>query len=140
MTVLIDTSVWVHVLRDGTGRTADRVRSLVGDEDVALTRFSQLELLQGAANEREWVTLATYLEGQDYLEVQTDTWRDAARIYYELRRQGRTIRSTIDCCVAQLALDHKALLIHDDRDFEAIAQVRPLETERIVSTPTSGSP
>ena len=140
MTVLIDTSVWVHVLRDGTGRTADRVRSLVGDEDVALTRFSQLELLQGAANEREWVTLATYLEGQDYLEVQTDTWRDAARIYYELRRHGRTIRSTIDCCVAQLALDHKALLIHDDRDFEAIAQVRPLETERIVSTPTSGRP
>ncbi len=140
MTVLIDTSVWVHVLRDGTGRTADRVRSLVGDEDVALTRFSQLELLQGAANEREWVTLATYLEGQDYLEVQTDTWRDAARIYYELRRHGRTIRSTIDCCIAQLALDHKALLIHDDRDFEAIAQVRPLETERIVSAPTSGRP
>ena len=131
MTVLIDTSVWVDVLRDASGAAADRVRSIVADDEVVLTRFNQLELLQGAVDEREWTTLANYLEGQDYIEADADTWRAAARIYYELRRRGKTVRSAIDCCIAQLAIEHEALLLHKDRDFETIAEIRPLVAQRI---------
>ena len=131
MTVLIDTSVWVDVLRDASGAAADRVRSIVDDDEVVLTRFNQLELLQGAVDEQEWTTLARYLDGQDYIEADADTWRAAARIYYELRRRGRTVRSAIDCCIAQLAIEHEALLLHKDRDFETIAEIRPLVAQRI---------
>ena len=131
MTVLIDTSVWVDVLRDASGVAADRVRSIVDDDEVVLTRFNQLELLQGAVDEREWTTLANYLEGQEYIEVNADTWRAGARIYYELRRRGRTVRSAIDCCIAQLAIEHEALLLHQDRDFETIAEIRPLAAQRV---------
>ena len=131
MTVLIDTSVWVDVLRDASGAAADRVRSIVDDDEVVLTRFNQLELLQGALDEREWTTLANYLEGQDYVEAGDDTWRAAARIYYELRRRGRTVRSAVDCCIAQLAIEHEALLLHQDRDFETIAEIRPLAAQHI---------
>ena len=131
MTVLIDTSVWVDVLRDASGAAADRVRSIVADDEVVLTRFNQLELLQGAVDEREWTTLANYLEGQDYIEADADTWRAAARIYYELRRRGKTVRSAIDCCIAQLAIEHEALLLHQDRDFETIAEIRPLVAQRV---------
>ena len=131
MAVLIDTSVWIDVLRDTSGDTANRVRSLVADDDVVLTRFNQLELLQGAAGEQEWAMLADYLEGQDYVETSGDTWRDAARIYFELRRRGRTVRSPIDCCIAQLAIENDLRLLHKDRDFEAIAKIRPLVARRI---------
>lgn len=130
MTVLIDTSVWVNVLRDATGSVARRVATVVGDDEVALTRFTQMELLQGAADDREWSTLSDYLGGQHYLEAGGDTWRDSARIYYELRRRGVTVRSPIDCCIAQVAIEHSALLLHEDRDFEAIAGVRPLLQSR----------
>ena len=58
MATLIDTSVWMDVFRDTSGGTASRVRSLVADDDVVLMRFNQLELLQGAADEREWAMLA----------------------------------------------------------------------------------
>ena len=131
MTVLIDTSIWIEVLRDGTGTVAKHVRTEVADETVTLTRFNELELLQGAANEREWATLSEYLAGQEYLEIGADTWRDAARIYYELRRRGQTVRSAIDCCIAQLAIEHNARLLHNDGDFDAIAEVRPLAAERL---------
>ena len=131
MAVLIDTSVWIDVLRDTSGDTANRVRSLVADDDVVLTRFNQLELLQGVAGEQEWAMLADYLEGQDYVETGGDTWRDAARIYFELRRRGRTVRSPIDCCIAQLAIENDLRLLHKDRDFEAIAKIRPLVAWRI---------
>ena len=131
MAILIDTSVWIDVLRDTSGDTANRVRSLVADDDVVLTRFNQLELLQGAAGEQEWAMLADHLEGQDYVETSGDTWRDAARIYFELRRRGRTVRSPIDCCVAQLAIENDLRLLHENRDFEAIAKIRPLVARRI---------
>jgi len=98
---------------------------LEGDEPV-LSRFHQLELLQGALDEREWGLLKEYLDAQDYIECSVITWADAARIYFDLRRRGKTVRSPIDCCIAQLAIEHDVLLLHRDRDFEAIANVRPL--------------
>ena len=131
MTILVDTTVWIDIFRDGSGKAANRVLSIVGDDTPALTRFNQMELLQGAANEREWFTLAEYLDGQEYLEIGDTSWHDAARIYYELRRRGRTVRSAIDCCIAQIAIEHQALLLHNDRDFETIGEIRPLMAQRV---------
>lgn len=47
-----------------------------------------------------------------------------------MRRQGLTVRSLIDCCIAQASLENDLLLIHNDRDFETIAQVRALQNFR----------
>ncbi len=134
--VLVDTSVWVDVFRDATGEERDSLKTVIGDDDVVLTRFNQLELMQGANDEREWGLLASYLDYQEYLEAHAETWRDAARIFFELRRRGRTVRSPIDCCIAQLALEHDALLVHRDRDFETIADIRALRQQRLLP-PTS---
>lgn len=125
--LLIDTSVWISVFRDRTGQARQKLETLIDDREVLLTRFTQLELLQGSLNEKEWTLLSTYLETQDYVEPAGDSWQAAARIYYDLRRQGLTVRSPIDCCIAQAALEHDLLLIHNDRDFETIAQVRLLQ-------------
>lgn len=129
--ILVDTSVWIDVFRDGTGRERSQLADVVQDDDVVLTRFNQLELLQGAADEREWSLLSDYLDVQDYLETQPLTWQGAARIYFDLRRRGLTVRSAIDCCIAQLAIDADALLLHRDRDFETIASVRSIRQRRL---------
>jgi predicted nucleic acid-binding protein len=41
-----------------------------------------------------------------------------------------TVRSTVDCLIAQLVLDHAGILLHEDVDFERIRAVRPLRTFR----------
>jgi predicted nucleic acid-binding protein len=125
--LLIDTSVWISVFRDRSGQVRQQLETLIGNRQVQLTRFTQLELLQGSLNEQEWTLLSTYLETQDYAELTPSSWQEAARIYYDLRRQGLTVRSPIDCCIAQVALENNFLLIHNDRDFETIAQVRSLQ-------------
>jgi predicted nucleic acid-binding protein len=94
-----------------------------------LCRFVQLELLQGAKNELEWNRLDDYLATQYYLEATEMTWRNAARIYFDLRRLGITVRSPVDCCIACIAMESQALLLHIDRDFEKIAEIIPLENE-----------
>ena len=129
--VLVDTSVWVDVFRDTTGDEGNALKAVIGEDDIVLTRFNQLELLQGAREEREWSLLISYLDNQEYLEARAETWRNAARIFFELRRRGRTVRSPIDCCIAQLALEHDALVVHRDRDFETIAVVRGLRQQRL---------
>lgn len=128
--ILIDTSVWIHVLADQHGDYARDLRRQCAGHDLVLTRFQQLELLQGCRDERQWDRLHAYLEGQDYLEMQTTTWPEAARIYFLLRKRALTVRSPIDCCIAGLAMEHHALLIHDDLDFDAIGEHFPLLHQR----------
>jgi predicted nucleic acid-binding protein len=128
---LVDTSVWVELFRDTTGKVRRALLGAVSGDDIVLSRFHQLELLQGARDEHEWELLSDYLGAQEYLELNPATWSDAARIFFELRRAGRTVRSPIDCCIAQLALDYDVLLIHRDRDFETISRIRPLRHLRL---------
>jgi len=73
--------------------------------------------------------LSSYLDGQTFAEAAKTTWRAAARIYFDLRRQGMTVRSPIDCCIAQIALENRLLLLHNDWDFAVISKVRPLQTK-----------
>ena len=127
--ILVDTSVWIEVLRDRTGRPRQALEAALDGDDVVLTRFQQLELLQGARDEGEWSLLQDYLDAQDYLENSPESWAAAARIFFDLRRIGKTVRSPIDCCIAQIAMQHDVLLLHRDRDFETIAAVRSLRHE-----------
>ena len=125
--MLIDTSVLVSLFRDRTGTVAQRLRGLLDDRDYYLARFTQMELLQGARDEKEWLTLSDYLADQDYLEATEESWAAAARLYFDMRRKGLTVRSVIDCCIAEIALAHGTTLLHDDRDFATIAKLRPLK-------------
>ena len=59
--LLIDTSIWISVFRDRTDQVRQKLEALINDRDVFLTRFTQLELLQGSLNEKEWTLLSTYL-------------------------------------------------------------------------------
>ena len=122
--IIVDTSVWVEVLRDS--RKRGRVEGALAGCDAYLTRFTQVEILVGAGREDQWIRLERYLSVQKYAEANSNTWRDAARTYVELRRIGKTVRSPIDCCIAEIAIAHDAALLHKDRDFRAIASVRPL--------------
>jgi predicted nucleic acid-binding protein len=128
--VLVDTSVWINVFADKKGAYTRSLYQMIGGRDIVLTRFQQLELLQGSRDEAEWNKLSSYLDGQDYLEMRQGTWQAVARIYYALRKKGITVRSPIDCCIAQIALEQRVVLVHDDGDFDAIAGHFPLQQQR----------
>jgi len=78
--LLIDTSVWISIFRDRTGQVRQKLETLIANRQILLTRFTQLELLQGSLNEQEWTLLSTYLETQDYVEIASQSWQAAARI------------------------------------------------------------
>ena len=131
--ILVDTSVWIEVLRDKKGKIVRAFRERIAADVCVFCRFTQLELLQGSKDEMEWEQLNDYLSTQYYLEAMDKTWKEAARIYFELRRKGIPLSSPVDCCIAQIAIESTVLLLHQDEDFEKIAQIRPLAIERFPS-------
>lgn len=131
--IVVDTSVLVNLLRGTPSAAADRLRSFEeNDTPFLIPTLCAQEVLQGAADAREWRTLESYLSTQRLLPLESD-WRvhrDASRIYFDCRRNGSTPRSLIDCLIAQQVLDADGVLLHDDRDYERIAAVRPLRSLR----------
>ena len=88
------------------------------------------EVLQGARDGGERRTLAAYLTTQLAADVEDPVTSrvDAARIYFDCRRNGFTGGSSTDCLIAHIALERGFSLLHADRDFDAIGKVRRLKT------------
>lgn len=133
--LLVDTSLWIAVYRDSSGAVAQRVQAAIGNEEYVFCQLIRAELLQGCRDERECTHTLEYLNDQSYLEMRLGGWTEAARIYFDLRQRGLTVRSTLDCCLAVVALEHDLTLLHNDRDFETIAAVRPLKHVRVQVAP-----
>lgn len=129
----MDTSALLPFLAGRSTRASEAVADVLSEGlEIALTPIVVQEVLQGAREEQEWRKLRSYLLTQVILSPHDPmaTHVAAARIYYDCRRRGLTVRSTLDCVVAQIAIEHDVPLLHDDRDYEAIAQVRALKTHR----------
>ena len=135
--VLIDTSVLVAVLLDLSGATGQRLLAAIGAQEIVMARAIRTELLAGAKNDIEWAALESYIDAKTMFETQVTTWHETARIYFDLRKAGLTIRKLYDCGIAQVALENNLTLLHNDRDFDAIATIRPLKHIHLdLSTPT----
>lgn len=131
--LLIDTSVWINVLRDKSGVVRTKLQNYLGNQTYYLPIFTQMELLQGCKDETEWQKLSQYLAVQRYIIPDYSTiWVEAARLYFELRRKGITVRSNIDCAIAICAIQDNLTLYHCDRDFEQIAKVTTLKQKKLI--------
>jgi predicted nucleic acid-binding protein len=84
------------------------------------------EVMQGARDEREWRLLHDHLSVQQVAVPVDPTalhW-EAARIFFDCRRHGLTVRSSVDCLIAAHTIEANAALLHNDDDFERIKRVR----------------
>ena len=130
--LLIDTSIWIEVLRDKSKVKAAKLQKIIARRDYYLPIFTKLELLQGCKDEIEWAKMSSYLAVQNYLEPDYESiWENSARLYFELRRKGITVRSNIDCAIAVIAMENNFILYHCDRDFEAIAKHTILKQKKL---------
>ena len=127
--ILVDTSALIDFFKGKNTEAGRKLTYLLQQKlPVGICSVVFQEILQGAASEKEYHILAKYLEGQRFYHPMdpVGSYARAAKIYLDCRKRGITIRSTIDCLIAQIALEHNLLLLHDDKDFEAIAKVVPL--------------
>jgi predicted nucleic acid-binding protein len=133
--ILVDTSAWIEYLRATGSRVHRRMRALLeSDERLASTDVVVMEVLAGARDDSQLHRLRRLLFGCEFLPLAgLSDYEDAAALYRQCRRAGKTPRSVTDCLIAVVAIRTGAELLHADRDFDTIAGHAPL---RIASLAT----
>ena len=123
--ILVDTSIWIELL-------ATKPRNAIREED--LLRFVTCgpvvqEVLQGLRPGLQTDAFRTAFLAIPVLcdPLPLRLYVSAAEIYRLGRRRGITIRSSADCLIAAIAIDHGVPVWHRDRDFSAIARYTGLE-------------
>ncbi len=128
--ILVDTSVLIDFFKGNRNGAVENFRLILQNGFFyGITSVIYQEVLQGVKNEKEFEILKKYLSGQRFYHPlnPVETYENAARLYFDCRKQGITVRSTIDCLIAQIAVENNLFLLHNDRDFDAIATVSNLK-------------
>lgn len=122
--IVPDTSAWVEFLRN-TGNPVHRaLQALVEDDaEIALTEYIAFEVLAGARSPRDLEALEDLMYTYPVLPLDgIGGYDDAAELYRVCRRGGETIRKLSDCLIAVPVIRAEAELLHNDRDFDALAR------------------
>jgi predicted nucleic acid-binding protein len=128
--ILVDTSVLIDFFKGVKNEAAEKLEWVLRKGiPFGINSFIFQEVLQGAISKKEYSLLDGYLRTQRFyhLKEPVDSYARAARIYMDCRKKGFTVRSTIDCLIAETALEHDLLLLHNDSDFTAMAGIIPLK-------------
>ena len=128
MRVLVDTSVWADFLNGHPSPEAGALARLIREEaDLLTCGLVAAEVLQGIRRTASRRRIKRHFLDMDWLTpTEPDTYLAAADLFRTLRRRDVTVRSLVDCLVAQLAHEHDTLLLFKDRDLERIVESRVL--------------
>ena len=128
--ILVDTSVWIEFFRRSSRLDLEAVVDL--DEVVTCLPVVQ-EVLQGFDNQQAYRIAREAMFAFPMVEspLSEDVFQLAIDFYRSARRAGVTVRSSVDCLIAACALRTSLAIVHNDRDFEALARIAPLEVRRI---------
>ena len=121
MIVLIDTTVWIDFF---AGRQLPHVsvleRLIKNREDICICGIILTEVLQGIRKKSEFRKTKELFNSMIFLPMPYSVFLGAAEIYRTLRREGITIRNSVDCMIASVAIENDIILLHNDRDFTPI--------------------
>ena len=122
--ILVDTSVLIDWLKGNENPKTKVFDTVISSGALfAISILTYQEILQGAKNDSEYGKLKSYLGTQTiiYLPQEPSFYDEAANIYRQPRSSGKTIRSTVDVLIAMTAIVHEVALLHNDRDFDLLA-------------------
>lgn len=123
--ILLDTSVLINYFKGEDNHKTRLLNELIENNvKFAICSLVYQEILQGAKTQQEFDTLKSYLQPLPFYELKfgRNSYEQAAMLNFQCRRSGITIRSTVDLLIAQIAIENELLLLHDDKDFDFIAE------------------
>jgi len=128
--VLVDTSVMIGYLQGKENNMILRFQYILDNNiPFGINSLIYQEVLQDVKTEKDFDKTKKYLDTQRFysLKGEKESYASAAKIYFRCKKKGFTIRSTIDCLIAQTAIEYNLLLLHNDSDFDNIARISNLK-------------
>ena len=127
--LLVDTTVWIDFF---AGREVSHVvyleKQLLHGENICICGVILAEVLQGIRDDKSHSKTRRYFGALAYLPMDRHVYLRAADIYRGLRKKGITIRNSVDCMIAAVAIEHDVPLLHNDKDYSSIERHHRLRT------------
>lgn len=121
--VIVDSSVWIDLLRKRETRETLAFDHLAVDEEMALGDLILYEVLQGVVPAERTEKIKSHLLAfQVFTMGGRDLALEAVRNSQALRARGIQA-STVDCLIATFCLVSGSLLLTSDRHFRPMADV-----------------
>jgi predicted nucleic acid-binding protein len=121
--IVVDTSVWIDHLNDRPTGPVTLFRTYLGRQPILVGDLIMCEILQGLRNEAEALRVEAMLRGFEVVPMlDPDLAVRAAANYRRLRDRGITLRKTIDLIVGTFCIEKDHALLHNDRDYDPMAQ------------------
>jgi predicted nucleic acid-binding protein len=129
--IVADTSVWIDYVRGIQAPHTDLLDYELLHNRIVTGDIIIVEFLQGFRNEKDIKTAQQLMESLEYYDfVGKEIAFKAAENFRRLRRNGITVRKTIDVIIATFCIEHRFALIHNDRDFDPMEQYLGLKVRR----------
>ena len=116
--IVVDSSVWIDFFNGVSSPEVERLDGLLGVTPLAIGDLILVEVMQGFRNEQDVATARQLFRSLALLPMLggSNPWK-AAENYRQLRRQGITVRKTIDGIIATACIEANLPLLFSDRDF-----------------------
>ena len=116
--IVVDSSVWVDFFNGTSTPEVERLDASLGVMPVAIGDLILVEVLQGFRRETDVATARQLFDSIPVIEMLglANAYK-AAQNYRALRRQGITVRKTIDGIIATACIEAALPLLFSDRDF-----------------------
>jgi len=128
--VLVDTSILIDYFKGVENESIEKFNLVLKKEiPFGINHFIYLEVLQGSSTVKDYRILKKYLDTQTFYDLKNgrESYAEAAKMYLKLRQKGVTVKSTIDCLIARVAIENDLFLLHNDMDFTRISEHFPLK-------------
>lgn len=116
--IVVDSSVWIDYFNGRDTPQASKLDELLGVELIGIGDIILTEVLQGFRIDADYDTakqLLTSLTVFNMLDIEVAV--KSADNFRILRKQGITIRKTIDVIIATFCIENDHALLFSDKDF-----------------------
>ncbi len=122
--IIADTSVWINYFNGARNRETDILDKLLASHRILMGDLILTEILQGFRKDQDYQLAERALMR---LACAGMIGREIAVIsagnYRKLRKQGITVRKTVDVLIATFCVHNDHTLLHNDRDFDAMVDL-----------------
>ena len=116
--ILVDTSVWIDYFNGRDTLATTILDQVLENSVVAVGDLIMLEILQGFRSDKDYNTAKRHLSTlHQFSMLSPELAIKAAANYRKLRKQGVTIRKTVDIIIATFCTENNLPLLFTDNDF-----------------------
>ena len=116
--ILVDSSVWINYFRGIDDKQTEVLDKTLGEESVVVGDLILTEVLQGFRRDEDFMKARDLFDSLTMFDmIGREIAFASAENYRFLRKQGITVRKTIDVIIATFCIRQSIPLLFSDKDF-----------------------